>query len=508
MGFIARERVGVDQVARLGRERGVQRDEVGLAQGARRGRRRGRRAGRPCRSPRRAARRRGRCARRRRSPASRRDSSSPSQPCGSHVCQSPARDVGVRLGQAARGGEQQREGEVGGRVGEHVGRDADGDAALRRRRRGRCCRSRRRSWRSPAGRARRRAGRRRRGRSAARAGPRRRRRRSRSSSGVGGRSPGQTSTSCSAARRFSPSPGSRRVTKQRAIARIMPHALAESATAREQVRRAAGDATGRCVRASRRSAARVERVHGVDAEPAQRLGLPGARERPDPRQRGQLGLAAEDQVAQRAPGEVRGADALADVAAGPRLAAGAVEADGGQPVARDAEHAVPARGDADAAQGREQLDEAVAQLARGARGQRGSRGSCPTRRRRGRRGRRSRRGRRRCAAGRRSGCGRRAASRRSCQRSAASRSGSSWSVTIIELVIGSSLPAQPRQVGAVALRGADDDGRAHAARGGADDAVAPAGHAAALVDRRPGALGGRGEADAPGARAARGRSAG
>ena len=41
----------------------------------------------------------------------------------------PGADVGGGLGEAARGGEEEREGQVGRRVGEHVGRDADGDPA-------------------------------------------------------------------------------------------------------------------------------------------------------------------------------------------------------------------------------------------------------------------------------------------------------------------------------------------------------------------------------------------
>ena len=85
--------------------------------------------------------------------------------------------------------------------------------------RGRCCRSRPRSWRSRAAAEQRRAARRRRGRSAATAGPRRRPRALGSSSGVGGSRPGQTSTSCAARSRSSAVPGSSRVTKQRATAR-------------------------------------------------------------------------------------------------------------------------------------------------------------------------------------------------------------------------------------------------------------------------------------------------
>ena len=55
-----------------------------------------------------------------------------------------------RLGDPARRRHQQREGEVGGGLGQCVGRVADRDAARAWRRRRRCCRSRPRSWRSPA----------------------------------------------------------------------------------------------------------------------------------------------------------------------------------------------------------------------------------------------------------------------------------------------------------------------------------------------------------------------
>ena len=48
---------------------------------------------------------------------------------GSHVCQSPLRANGDRLGEPARRRHQQREGEVGGGVGQRVGRVADRDAA-------------------------------------------------------------------------------------------------------------------------------------------------------------------------------------------------------------------------------------------------------------------------------------------------------------------------------------------------------------------------------------------
>ena len=124
-----RERVGVDEVPRRGRQRRVQRDDVGLGE-------RGVEVvvapdGDACasRSPPRGARPR---APMRPGPTIASVApwtSRPSQPPGSHVRQRPSRTARVRLGQAARGGEDQREGEVGGRVGEHVGRDADRDAA-------------------------------------------------------------------------------------------------------------------------------------------------------------------------------------------------------------------------------------------------------------------------------------------------------------------------------------------------------------------------------------------
>ena len=57
--------------------------------------------------------------------------------------------------------QDQREGEVGGRLGEHPGRVADRDPLRRWHGRRRCCRFRRRSWRSPAASGRRRSARRR-----------------------------------------------------------------------------------------------------------------------------------------------------------------------------------------------------------------------------------------------------------------------------------------------------------------------------------------------------------
>src|SRR4051794_15241094 len=106
----------------------------------------------------------------------------------------------------------------------------------------------------------------------------------------------------------------------------------------------------------------VHRVDPVDAHPAQRLGLPGRRAVPDPRQAGQLGVAPQDEVAQRAAGEIGRRDAVADVAAGPRGAGRRVGAHGRAPVPRDPEHARPGVLDAHVLEPLEQTPEAVAQL--------------------------------------------------------------------------------------------------------------------------------------------------
>ncbi len=56
---------------------------------------------------------------------------------------------------------------------------------------------------------------------------------------------------------------------------------------------------------------------------------------------GEVCVATEDQVGQRAAGEVGGGDAVADVAAGPGEAVAAIEADGGTPIPRYAEWSAP-----------------------------------------------------------------------------------------------------------------------------------------------------------------------
>ena len=83
----------------------------------------------PCRSPRRGARPPGRCGRSRRSRASRRSPRRRASRSGSNVHPLALAHVALALGQPAGEREQQREGEVGGGVGQHVGRVADGDAA-------------------------------------------------------------------------------------------------------------------------------------------------------------------------------------------------------------------------------------------------------------------------------------------------------------------------------------------------------------------------------------------
>ena len=83
---------------------------------------------------------------------------------------------------------------------------------------------------------------------------------------------------------------------------------------------------------------------------------------PDPRQSCQPGLPPEDQVAQGATGQVGGADAVTDVAAGPRESGGPVEPDGGAPVAGDAERASPAVGDLHIPQDGEEVDQRGAEV--------------------------------------------------------------------------------------------------------------------------------------------------
>ena len=65
----------------------------------------------------------------------------------------------------------------------------------------------------------------------------------------------------------------------------------------------------------------------------------------DPGQACQFRLATQDQIGERAAGEVRRADAVTDVAAGPGEARGRVQTHRGAPVAGDAQRAAPGVGD-------------------------------------------------------------------------------------------------------------------------------------------------------------------
>ena len=93
--------------------------------------------------------------------------------------------------------------------------------------------------------------------------------------------------------------------------------------------------------------------------PSQRSGSGSQRRRAvaHPRQPDQLGVAAEHEVAQGAPGEVRGGDAVADVPARPGQPGAAVQPDGGPPVPGDPERPAPGVGEAGAPQHREQVEQ-------------------------------------------------------------------------------------------------------------------------------------------------------
>ncbi len=77
----------------------------------------------------------------------------------------------------------------------------------------------------------------------------------------------------------------------------------------------------------------VKRVHRVDAEPAQRFGLPAADAAVHPRQGGQRGVLTQDEVAQSSAREVGGRDAVPRVAARVAETGLVVKDDGRAPVA-------------------------------------------------------------------------------------------------------------------------------------------------------------------------------
>ena len=160
VGFIQRQLLGVDQVPRLVGQVDVERHEVGPRRAAPRAAGTSRRSSAStaavraldvvvqdrhpeARAP--AGPPPGRSARSRRCPIVAPWTSGPSSSSGPHVFQLPGADVAVALGQPPGGGHQQREGEVGGRVGQDARRVADRDAARACRPGRRCCRSRRRS---------------------------------------------------------------------------------------------------------------------------------------------------------------------------------------------------------------------------------------------------------------------------------------------------------------------------------------------------------------------------
>src|SRR3954447_3965136 len=89
---------------------------------------------------------------------------------------------------------------------------------------------------------------------------------------------------------------------------------------------------------------------GVQTEPAQRFGFPALGAVSDPGQPGPLGVPVEHQVGQRPAGQIGGADAVTDVAAGPAPAGAGVQADGGVPVPGDPEWSAPAVAEAVLAQ--------------------------------------------------------------------------------------------------------------------------------------------------------------
>ena len=165
-GLQRRDRARGEQAARLRRERDVDADEVGFARAASRARGSRRPApraacatsrARACRSRARAAPAPGRSRRARSIPSVAPWTSRPSSSVGlPAVLEAPApvAHEAVGLRDAACRGEQQREREIGGRLGENAGRVADGDAARAAPRRGRRDRRRPSSSRRRAGAAR------------------------------------------------------------------------------------------------------------------------------------------------------------------------------------------------------------------------------------------------------------------------------------------------------------------------------------------------------------------
>ena len=119
-------------------------------------------------------------------------------------------------------------------------------------------------------------------------------------------------------------------------------------------------------RVSRSSASATVIARSPALMPSQRSGSGSQRRErcPTHGSRTSVGVAAEHQVAQGAAGEVGGADAVADVPAGPAQPGPAVEPDRRAPVAGDAQRAAPRVGDPGAGERREQVHQRLAAAAR------------------------------------------------------------------------------------------------------------------------------------------------
>ena len=196
----------------------------------------------------------------------------------------------------------------------------------------------------------------------------------------------------------------------------------------------------------RRSAPVGHPVQGVgapDGGPAQRLGLPGAREGPDPGRPRQLAVLADQQISERTPGEVRGRDALRPRSRPPRRGRGG----GRRPPTRTSRAPRRAR-PTTRARARPPRPPGTSPRASPAAPQRCAERSprrrrCASRSGRARPAPRSRSARRRCAAGTRTRAPRRPSAPARTSRSAPTPPSGSGSVTIIELLIGASARRWP-----------------------------------------------------------------
>ena len=230
--------------------------------------------------------------------------------------------------------------------------------------------------------------------------------------------------------------------------------------ARRHARGPSGALLGRGRRAGR------ARRCSLIADPAQRLGLPASAgagpTQGSPRERAVL---AEQQVAQRAPGEVRGGDPLADVAAGPGQPAGRARRrptrtsrgpPRGRPTRRARAPPPRPRGTSPRASPRRPVTvrAAVVPLAVGA----------PSRSGRARLGPRSRSARRRSAAGTRTRAPRRPSAPARTSRSAPTPDRPAAAVTIIELLMRRQRAAPAPQRGGVALGGTHHPAGPHGRR--------------------------------------------